>query len=363
MPNKKSASPSKTHSKSKSAHPARVSHPHQHLDEIQSWLIQVMRQEHPHGTQERMYHDLLHSIERIKEGNFNTVELRLLSAALRELRYSMAIFKEYYKTPKAAVFGSARTPADHADYKIAKQFGRELTRRGWMTITGGASGIMEAAMVGAGAKNSFGLNIRLPFEQDANFIIRSSKKLMNFKYFFTRKLMFLKESAATVLFPGGFGTFDEGFESLTLVQTGKAKPRPIVLVDHPGSDYWAIMLDALQRTMEKNRLITKGDLSLMRHYQNAADAADEVVRFYRNYHSSRFFEDKYLIRTHKRLTAGELQLINRDFKDLLSRGRFTRMDDFKLDDEKNPKLDRIVFHFNRSGYYRLRVLIDALNSF
>lgn len=336
---------------------------HQHLGEIQAWLIDVMQREHPHGTEERMYHDLLHSIERIKQGEFNTVELRLINTALRELRYSMSIFKEYYKNPKAAVFGSARTPQDHPDYKIAKKFGTELSKRGWMTITGGASGIMEAAMVGAGGKNSFGLNIRLPFEQDANFIIRSNKKLMNFKYFFTRKLMFLKESAATVLFPGGFGTFDEGFESMTLVQTGKAKPRPIVLVDHPGSDYWAIMLDALKRTMERDRLITPGDLSLLRHYQNAAEAADEIVRFYRNYHSSRFFNDQYLIRVKKKITDGELKLINRDFKDLLSKGVFTRMENVKEDDEKDPKLDRIVFHFTRSGYFRLRLLIDALNSF
>lgn len=347
--------------RSKKAFPAPK--PHQHLDEIQSWLIDVMKREHPHGTEERLYHDLMHSIERLKQGEFNTVELRLINTALRELRYSMSIFKEYYKTPKAAVFGSARTPSDHADYKIAKKFGAELTRRGWMTITGGASGIMEAAMVGAGAKNSFGLNIRLPFEQDANFVIRSNKKLMNFKYFFTRKLMFLKESAATVLFPGGFGTFDEGFESLTLVQTGKAKPRPIVLVDHPGSDYWEVLLHALKRTLERDRLITPGDLSLMRHYQNAEAAAEEVVRFYRNYHSSRFFEDRYLIRVKKRVTDGELKLINRDFKDLLTKGRFQRMNDLSLDDEKDPKLDRIVFDFTRSGYHRLRALIDVLNTF
>lgn len=341
----------------------RVARPHQHLSEIQSWLAEVMTTEHPHGTEERLYHDILHSVERIKQGQFNTLELRLINTALRELRYSMAIFKEYYKTPKAAVFGSARTPTAHPDYKIAKKFGAELSKRGWMTITGGASGIMEAAMVGAGAKMSFGLNIRLPFEQDANFVIRSNKKLMNFKYFFTRKLMFLKESAATVLLPGGFGTFDEGFESLTLVQTGKAKPRPIVLIDHPGSDYWAVILDALKKTLERDRLITPGDLSLMRHFQSAEAAADEVVRFYRNYHSSRFFNDLYLVRVKKRVTDGELKLINKDFKDLLTKGRFTRLNDIKQDDDKDPGLDRIVFHFNRSGYHRLRALIDVLNSF
>lgn len=340
-----------------------VSRPHEHLSDIQAWLAEVMTTEHPHGTEERMYHDILHSVERIKQGKFNTVELRLINTALRELRYSMAIFKEYYKTPKAAVFGSARTPVTHPDYKMAKKFGAELSRRGWMTITGGASGIMEAAMVGAGAKMSFGLNIRLPFEQDANFIIRSNKKLMNFKYFFTRKLMFLKESAATVLLPGGFGTFDEGFESLTLVQTGKAKPRPIVLIDHPGSDYWAIILDALKKTLERDRLITPGDLSLMRHFQSAEAAAEEVVRFYRNYHSSRFFNDQYLIRVKKRVTEGELKFINKEFKDLTAKGKFTRLNDIKLDDDKDPKLDRIVFNFNRSGYHRLRALIDVLNSF
>ncbi len=322
-----------------------------------------MKREHPHGTEERLYHDLLHSIERIKQGKFDTVELRLINTALRELRYSISIFKEFLDAPKAAVFGSARTPSDHADYKIAKRFGAELSKRGWMTITGGASGIMEAAMVGAGAKNSFGLNIRLPFEQDANFIIKSNRKLMNFKYFFTRKLMFLKESAATVLFPGGFGTFDEGFESLTLVQTGKARPRPIVLIDHPGSDYWAILIDALKRTLERDRLITPGDLSLMRHYQDPEAAAEEIVRFYSNYHSSRFFDDRYLLRLKKPITAGQLKLINRDFKDLLASGHFMRLKNVKDDDEKDPALERIVFDFNRAGYFRLRALIDLTNSF
>jgi hypothetical protein len=333
------------------------------LDEVQTWLIDVMKREHPHGTEERLYHDLLHSIERIKQGKFDTVELRLINTALRELRYSISIFKEFLDAPKAAVFGSARTPSDHADYKIAKRFGAELSKRGWMTITGGASGIMEAAMVGAGAKNSFGLNIRLPFEQDANFIIKSNRKLMNFKYFFTRKLMFLKESAATVLFPGGFGTFDEGFESLTLVQTGKARPRPIVLIDHPGSDYWAILIDALKRTLERDRLITPGDLSLMRHYQDPEAAAEEIVRFYSNYHSSRFFDDRYLLRLKKPITAGQLKLINRDFKDLLASGHFMRLKNVKDDDEKDPALERIVFDFNRAGYFRLRALIDLTNSF
>lgn len=325
-------------------------------------ILELLRQKPPVNQESRALQEMLRSLHLIDRAGFNVVEMRLLNTAFKELRHALWIFKKYHESPKAAVFGSARTHADHPDYLMAKRFGRELVKRKWMVITGGASGIMEAAMVGAGARQSFGLNICLPFEQEANEVIQGNAKLMYFRYFFTRKLMFLKESAATVLFPGGFGTFDEGFESLTLIQTGKAKPRPVVLIDSPGSDYWKKFLETLRYIMEEQGMITRGDLSLMRHYHDPVEAADEIVRFYKNYHSSRFYGDHYLIRLKKTLSAAALRSVNAEFKDLVTRDRFRILKGTKEDDESDPKLTRLVFAFNRSSYHRLRELIDFLNA-
>lgn len=337
--------------------------PSNDLQVLRNNLIQFLQQQQFNAYEDKMIDDLLINIEKIREQEFDSYELRLLSAAFKELRHSFGIFKDYHKIPKAAVFGSARTPKRHPDYQLAREFGKSLVKRKWMVITGGASGIMEAAMVGAGLKNSFGLNIRLPFEQDANEVIRGTKKLMNFKYFFTRKLMFLKESQATVLFPGGFGTFDEGFESLTLIQTGKARPRPVVLVDPPGSTYWATLLNAFQETLEREKFISHGDLDLMNHCQNAEKAADIIERFYSNYHSSRFMGAEYLVRLRKPITSLILRRLNRDYSDILSGGKFERFTKITLDDVKSKELHRLIFPFNKSSYARLKKLIDHLNEY
>ena len=220
---------------------------------------------------------------------------------------------------------------------------------------------MEAAIVGAGEDHSFGLNIRLPFEQDANFVMKNNKKLMNFKYFFTRKLMFLKESQATVLFPGGYGTFDEGFESLTLIQTGKAKPRPIILVDPPGSTYWKTILSALRKTMEKGGFISKGDLDFMEHFQDAKQASQAIFKFYRNYHSSRFFRDEYLIKVKKKISPGALKEINKKYRDIITGGEFQISKDLDKED-KGRNLSMLLFKFNKHSYARLKHLIDFINT-
>ncbi len=316
----------------------------------------------PSSVEDEIFQDMLFNISLLREEKFDVVELRLLNTAFKELRYALKIFKPYRSVPKAAVFGSARTPKDHANFKLAEKFGEKLAKKGWMIITGGASGIMEAAMIGAGAKNSFGLNILLPFEQMANPVILGNKKLVYFKYFFTRKLMFLKESAATVLFPGGFGTFDEGFESFTLMQTGKAKPRPLVLIDTPESDFWVSMLALFKKNMEGGGLISKNDLTLMRHIQDPEKASQELVHFYSNYESSRFFKNQYLIRLRKPVSDKVLKKISQDFKDILEKGEFGRLKDISEDDNHDPSLERIVFHFDRSSYSRLRELIDLFNS-
>jgi len=338
---------------------------HRDLERIQKELIEIMRDQHPKSREDRLFHDMMYSIELIREGKFDIMELNLISNAMRELRYSLHVFKAYYKFPKIAVFGSARTPSTHPDYKYAKAFGKAAAKAKWMVITGGASGIMEAAMVGAGTKYSFGLNIKLPFEQDANTVIQNNRKLMNFKYFFTRKLMFLKESAATVLFPGGFGTFDEGFESLTLVQTGKAKPRPIILIDPPGSDYWDKILKALKDTLEKQGWVSPGDLDFMKHYHDSDAAMNDILKFYSNYESSRFYKDEYLIRVRKPILDSQLKKINDEFGDLFGKKatkKFRILDKVSDDELKDNKLTGLIFPFNRSDYYRLRCLIDHLNN-
>ncbi len=324
-------------------------------------LLELMQEDFPQGADNEMYRELLYNVGRLREEKLDIGELKLLGTAFSELRYALTVFKKYRGVPKAAVFGSARTKPNHPDFKMAVKFGQRLAKKGWMIITGGASGIMEAAMIGAGAKNSFGLNILLPFEQQANPTIHGDEKLIFFKYFFTRKLMFLKESEATVLFPGGFGTFDEGFESFTLVQTGKAKPRPLVLVDTPKSTFWKSTLSLLKKNLEGGGLISKHDLKLMRHFQDPEKAACELVNFYKNYDSSRFLKDKYLIRVKKKLTNAQLSAIQTQFKDILSGGTIDRLADITEDDDQDPNLDRIVFRFDRSNYARLRLLIDHLN--
>ncbi|MBI3251755.1 MAG: TIGR00730 family Rossman fold protein [Candidatus Omnitrophica bacterium] len=330
--------------------------------QLKKELIGILEEDFPKERADEIYTDMLFNIGKLREENLDVMELRLLNTAFKELRYALKIFKPYRHTPKAAVFGSARTEIDHSSFKLAQEFGKKLAKKGWMLITGGASGIMEAAMTGAGTKNSFGLNILLPFEQAASEVIRGDEKLIHFKYFFTRKLMFLKESQATVLFPGGFGTFDEGFESLTLVQTGKAMPRPIVALDAPGSDFWKSTLRVFKKNMEGEKVISDTDLSLIRHFQNADEGVAEITGFYRNYESSRFLKDRYLVRLRRPLPDGVLSKMNRDFKDILSEGSFERLTDLAGEDNKDPGLGRIVFSFDRSGYSRLRQLIDYLNS-
>ncbi len=325
-------------------------------------LIDLMGEDYPAGTENEIFRELLYNVGRLREEKLDVGELKLLNTAFSELRYALTVFKKYRGIPKAAVFGSARTKPNHPDFKMAVQFGKKLSKKGWMIITGGASGIMEAAMIGAGAKNSFGLNILLPFEQQANRTIHGDEKLIFFKYFFTRKLMFLKESEATVLFPGGFGTFDEGFESFTLVQTGKAKPRPLVMVDTPKSTFWKSTLALLKKNLEGGGLISPQDLKLVKHFQDNEEAACELVNFFRNYDSSRFLKDRYIIRVKKKLSDADLEKIRSRFKGLVSHGTFERLLDITQDDDQDRALDRIVFQFDRSSYAGLRLLIDHLNT-
>ena len=304
---------------------------------------------------------MLTTVARLKNSDLELIDLKIISTALKELRYAFSVFQKYRGVPKVAVFGSARVPKNDPHYQLAKEFGKLIAQKGWMVITGGASGIMESAIQGAGTDKSFGLNILLPFEQSANPYIRGNKKLMNFKYFFTRKLMFLKESEATVLFPGGFGTLDEGFESLTLIQTGKAKPRPVIVIDCPGSTYWTSLLQFFKADLADSGMINQQDLGLINHFQSVEMAVHYILQFYSTYHSSRFLEDRYLIRLKRPISDLQLARLTKEFKDIITHGKIERFTEIERDDEQNPSLARLIFSFDKLHYDRLHQLIETLN--
>src|SRR5689334_14451766 len=221
----------------------------------------------------------------------NRGDIKLIDKSFKELRYALKIFAPYRDVRKVSIFGSARTPESHPDYRQAAEFGKKMAAAGWMVITGAGGGIMAAGHGGAGADPSFGLAIRLPFEQLTNRFIANDPKLINFKYFFTRKLMFVRSSNAIALFPGGFGTMDEGFEVLTLIQTGKSVPMPIVCVDQPGGNYWGMWQEYVKKQLLGRGLISPPDLALYKITDSVQEAMNECVRFYKTYHSLRYNRD------------------------------------------------------------------------
>ena len=293
----------------------------------------------------------------------NRGDIKLLNKSLKELRYAIKVFAPYRETRKVSIFGSARTPESHRDYIAAAEFGRAMVRVGWMVITGAGGGIMAAGHGGAGAEPSFGLAIRLPFEQRTNQFIENDPKLVNFKYFFTRKLMFVRSSHAIALFPGGFGTMDEGFEVLTLIQTGKSVPIPIVFIDEPGGTYWAQWQKYVEEQLLGRGLIGKADLALYKITDNVADAVEEVRKFYANYHSLRYSKDDLVMRLNQAPTPEQLAEITVKFSDIKVKGDFRLSAPLPVErDEPNlAGMPRLVFAFNKRDHGRLRMLIDYLN--
>lgn len=291
-------------------------------------------------------------------------DVKMLSTALRELRYSFKVFSEFRNVRKVTVFGSARTKPEHPSYQAAVEFGRKMAQAGYMVITGAAAGIMEAGHVGAGREMSIGINILLPFEQSANPIINNDPKLMHLKYFFTRKLLFVKETDAVVLLPGGFGTLDEGFEVLTLIQTGKSHMFPIVFLDEPGGDYWKPIIEFFHDRLLSRGLISPADLHLFKHTDSVDEAVAEVQKFYRVYHSMRYIRDRLVFRLQKSLSEAKLQQINDEFRDILVDGTFemTEAHPHEVNDTHIADLPRLRFQFDRHKLGRLRLLIDTINS-
>jgi len=293
----------------------------------------------------------------------NRGDIKLIDKSFKELRYALKIFAPYREVRKVSIFGSARTLEGHADYQQAAAFARKMAGAGWMVITGAGGGIMAAGHGGAGPQPSFGLAIRLPFEQITNPVIADDPKLINFKYFFTRKLMFVRSSNAIALFPGGFGTMDEGFEVLTLVQTGKSVPMPIVFIDSPGSTYWARWQEYVEKELLGRGLIGPDDLRLYKISSDVDAAVHEIRHFYNNYHSIRYVRDELVMRLQRPLGDAELAEIQRRFSDLLSSGAFRTGPALPVEQDEPTllKLPRLIFHFNRRDHGRLRLLIDYLN--
>ncbi|MDQ1397212.1 MAG: hypothetical protein QOG64_2471 [Acidimicrobiaceae bacterium] len=291
------------------------------------------------------------------------LDLKITNAALKEMREAFNVFAPYRGVPKVTMFGSARTLPDDPLYAQARDLARALAEEGWMVVTGAGPGIMAAGMEGAGRESSFGINIRLPFEQGASEFIAGDPKLVEMKYFFTRKLMLMKESAGFVALPGGFGTLDEAFELLTLVQTGKAEPCPIVLLEVPGGTYWHAWERFLLDEVAPRGLVSPDDHHLYYITDDADAARDEIRVFYRNYHSRRYVGGRLVVRLQAAPTPEELESLNEQFADIITSGRMEASAALPVEraDDDYPDLPRIVFRFDRVRHGRFRQLIDALN--
>ncbi|MEM8756350.1 MAG: LOG family protein, partial [Planctomycetota bacterium] len=272
----------------------------------------------------RLVRDLLTAALKLIPDGRDTGELKLMTSAVKELRYAYRVFAQYQETKKITIFGSARTPEDHPDYRAAVEFSRLMAEKGWMSITGAGDGIMKAGHEGPGRDASFGVAIRLPFETTANTVIDGDHKLINFKYFFTRKLMFLSQCDAVALFPGGFGTMDEAFEVLTLIQTGKSSMVPVVLLEGEGIPYWDLWDDFVKERLLGNGMISEEDLSLYSVCHTAAEAVDLVERFYRTYHSSRYVRDDLVIRMNHAIEDEAVEALNEEFSVLVKQGRMVQ---------------------------------------
>ncbi len=290
-------------------------------------------------------------------------DLKLVNAALKELRYAFLVFEPYRNSKKCTIFGSARTQPSEASYVCARDFGEAMAAQDWMVMTGAGPGIMAAGLEGAGTENSFGINIQLPFESGANEFIAGDPKLINFRYFFTRKLTFMKESHGYALLPGGFGTMDEAFELLTLMQTGKTFLAPVVLLDPPGNSYWDTWKDFVTSELLGQNLISESDLDLVYLTDDVDAGVAEICKFYNSYHSCRYVGNRLIMRLTRELSDNEIADLNNEFGDMLEEGQIERTEVTKseLDDNDSVDLHRLGMRFNRMSHARLRQMVDVIN--
>ena len=292
-------------------------------------------------------------------------EMKLVNAALKEFAYAFKVFKGYKSYRKVGIFGSARTTPEDPAYEVTKRFAAAIAARNWMVITGAGPGIMAAGHEGAGAERSFGAAIRLPMESEPNLFIEGDTKLINFKYFFTRKVTFLKESDAFALLPGGFGTLDEAFELLTLMQTGKSDVHPVVLLDEPGGTYWREWLRFVDGHLVARGLVSKEDLLLVRRTETAEQAVDEIVGFYGNYQSQRYVDGRLVLRLLRLPPREELEKLGLAFADILRAPQLEPVEASakEIKDGDALELRRLALDFNQTSFGRLRQLIDELNGY
>ena len=308
--------------------------------------------------------EIVNTSLRLATDNASRLDLKITSTALREMRAAFRAFAPYRDRPKVTMFGSARTRPDDPLYAQAREMARSLAHEGWMVVTGAGPGIMAAGLEGAGRENAFGVNIRLPFEQGANAFIAQDPKLVEMKYFFTRKLMLIKESNGFVVLPGGFGTLDEAFELLTLLQTGKAEPAPVVFLDMLGGTFWHVWEDFVTNHVAKSGFVTPGDEVLWMRTDSVAAATHEILSFYGNYHSIRHVGRNMVLRMKRLPTDAQLADLNHDFADMLQDGDIHVVEASRSEKTDNDALDlqRLALHFDRISYHRLRELINALNA-
>ena len=314
------------------------------------------------GADAELAHEIVMTALKLGREQVSRLDRKIVNSALKEMRHAFRVFAPYKGVRKVTIFGSARTAKGDPAYEAARRLSQELAEREWMVITGAGPGIMEAGHEGAGGKASFGANIQLPFEAKPNPVIANDSKLINFKYFFTRKLTFMKEADAFVLLPGGFGTMDEAFELLTLVQTGKTDLHPIVMLDPPGGTYWERWDEYIRAELLSRGYISPDDLSLYRCLDDPIEAVKEIESFYRVFHSQRIVGSRLVLRLTTMPSRSQLEQISREFSDILAAPiRKVKPSRAELNDEDVPDLPRIALEFDRQHVGRLRQLIDRLN--
>ncbi|HEV8053090.1 MAG TPA: LOG family protein [Parachlamydiaceae bacterium] len=288
-------------------------------------------------------------------------QLKVISRSIKEMRYAYNIFQRYKDAPCVSIFGSARTPEDHPDYIAAKDFSAQMAQQGWMCITGAANGIMKAGLEGPKKTQNFGLSILLPFETSSNTIIEGDPKLIHFRFFFTRKLMFMSHSDALAAFPGGVGTLDELFEMLTLMQTGKANIVPIVLVEGANGTYWEKWKIYMESIL-KERWISPEDTSFYHFCPTPEEAVQHILKFYSRFHSSRYVKDIFVIRMRSPLSEDQVEILNTQFASLLAEGKISLSGPL-IGETDHLELPRIIFNHTRREIGKVRQLIDAINNF
>ena len=330
------------------------------VDRILTDVLSIVGNDH----NDDLVRSMLVTVLDMDESDIDRLELKIANQTLAEMLNAWRIFSPFDERAKVTVFGSARTKPDHPDYRLAVDFGREMADRDWMAITGAGPGIMQAGIEGSGRENAFGVNIVLPFEQEANPAIAGDDKLASFRYFFTRKLTFMKETDAFALLPGGFGTLDETFELLTLVQTGKSNPVPIVMLDHHESTYWSAWQRFVESELGDRNMISSHDTDLYLHTHDPVEAADYICSYYSSYHSMRYVGDRLVVRMRHQLDEAAIAALNDEFADILAGGSIEAIEATKAERRDNDRLDlhRVGFRFNNRSFARLVSLARRVSS-